>query len=251
MPKKETKAAKPIEFSFDSTDEVHEAIQDESSEANLAAIGAAQETETETAREHSTNTDSAGTLFNPELHAVDKEGNPSVTPLGKFRKKRGASKVATQTDAAKQIADEQAARAAGMLCADMIVGSACTLLGPEWQPVGPDMKQAPIEFDEHANLRKAFGDYFVAKGISDFPPGIALTIAVSSYAGPRLAAGEETKSRLTKAKFWIGEKLENWKRKRKDNAAQSNRRDDGKRKDDNGKETMRNESPETTRHARP
>lgn len=230
-------------FSFDDLNEVHDNIQDESPEPKQSAIEAAQAVEVETLREQSDNVDSEGTVFNPELHATDKDGNPSVTPLGKFRKKRGASKVSTVSNAQEQQDKINNAKAAASAAVDMSLQSLELLLGPEWKPIQQD------GIDERANLKAATANYFIAKDINDFPPGVALTVVVMAYAMPRVTTGKETKTRLAKAKVWAAEKLNNLKRKRKD-ASQSNSRDDGKRKNDASKETMRNEPPEATRHPR-
>ncbi len=241
-------------FSFDSLDEVHENIQEESSAPNVAAIDAQQSATVETAKIASGNTDKAGTIFDPKLHAVNSDGEPSLTPLGKFRKKRGTSSVSTtnkeliaqqQTDAQKA-----AARAAGQLAADMMIGSCVTLLGEEWIPIGETGKQEPATFNEHENLRRAFGDYFAAKNISDFPPGMALSIALTSYMMPRFAAGKETQTRLAKAKIWITEKFNGMKKRGKKNAAQSNTGNDGERKDNAGKENGSDEPVKATRGSR-
>lgn len=246
---KETKKIQPIEFSFDDISESHDGILDDSPEANPEAIAAHAEEEKTKLREQANNIDKDGTFFDAKIHAVDKDGNASLTVLGKFRKKRGFSKVATQTPGAKIIQDQVAARAAGQLAADMVIGGAVALLGPEWIPIGEDGKQETLKFDEHSNLRRAFGDYFVAKNITDFPPGIALTIAMSSYAGARLAAGKETKSRLSKAWSWTSEKFNKLFSKAKENAAHADTRDNGIRKDDSRKEAVRKEPEERPQHA--
>lgn len=229
-----TKATKkPIVFDFDSVDAVHDETLAQSPEANQDAIDAQAEEELETLREQAGNTDKDGTIFDADIHAVNAAGEPSVTPTGKFRKKRG-SVVATKSAAAKTIQDEAAARAAGVLAADLMVGTSVALLGDEWIPLGESGEQEPIKYDEHSMLRKAFGDYFVAKNISDFPPGIALSIAVSSYAGARLAGGKETKSRLSKAWTWTSDKFKKLFKRGKKDAAHDNSRDNGVRKDDTG-----------------
>lgn len=57
---------------------------------------------------------SDGEIFDPEIHAVDKDGNPSINKDGSFRKKRkdsarGAAKVsAPASSEGKRRADEQA-----------------------------------------------------------------------------------------------------------------------------------------------
>ncbi len=223
-------------FSFDSIEDIHEEIQEESSAPSTAAMEAAQEIVVEKAKETEGTKDSKGVVFDPKLHAVNSEGEPSKTPLGKFRKRRGLSTVSMTNKAIKeqqQTAEQkQSARVAGQLAADMFVGTAVTVFGEEWIPVGPKGKQEVATFNEHENLRRAFSDYFEAKGISDFPPGMALSIAVTGYMIPRLAGGKETKSRLAKAKVWITEKYQAMKDRSKKDAAQPDTGDDRKRKDD-------------------
>ena len=239
-----TKATKKeSSFSFDSISEVHDDIQEQSSAPNEAAVEAAAAVEVETVVEKSLNVDSEGTTFDPELHAVDKDGMPSVTPLGKFRKRRGASKIKTQTAAQEYQQKINNATAAANAAVDMSIQSLQLLLGPEWEPIQQD------GHDERAALKAATTNYFIAKDINDFPPGVALAVVVTSYAMPRIVAGKETQTRLGKAKIWFAEKLNSFKRKRKD-AAQSNSRDDGKRKDDASETAMQHEPPAATRHAR-
>ncbi len=228
----ETKA--PAGFSFDSVADVHDSIQDKSPAPNVAAIEAHGAAEVETIQAAAGVVDSKGVKFDATVHAVNADGEPSLTSLGKFRKKKGASKVANTTGAVVAEQAKQNARAAGYLAADMMVHSSMMILGSEWAPIGSKDIQADAAYDEHGNLRRAFGDYFEAKGISDFPPGIALSIAVSGYILPRIAAGKETKTRLAKAKFWITDKFNGMKRKRKD-AAQSDTGNNGERKDDTSK----------------
>jgi len=251
---KETEKQADNAFSFDKLDDIHEAIQDESSEPKQSAVDAAQAETVEQVKAAQGNTDSAGTVFDPKLHAVSGDGEPSITPSGKFRKRRGVSKV-SMTNAGLQeqqqtAENKAAARAAGQLAADMLVGSAVTMLGDEWIPVGTSGDQEPIKFDEHANLRRAFGDYFEAKGIHDFPPGIALSIAMTSYIMPRVAAGPETKTKLAKAKIWLVEKFNSIKKGRENNATQPDSGNDRERKDDDSKATMHDEPRGGTRHAR-
>lgn len=239
---------KPIVFDFDSIDAVHDETLSQSPEANQDAIDAQAGEELETLRAEASNTDKDGTIFDADIHAVNKDGEPSVTPTGKFRKKRG-SVVATKSAAEKTMQDELAARAAGYLAADLVVGTSIALLGDEWIPIGETGEQEPIKYDEHSMLRKAFGDYFVAKNISDFPPGIALSIALSSYAGARLAGGKETKSRLSKAWAWTSDKFKNLFKKGKKNAAHDSTRDNGVRKDDTGEVSLQSSEKTGERHA--
>ena len=111
--KAETKKSSQIEFSFGSVDAIHDEILDASPDPNLEVIAAHSVEEEQTLREQVRDTDKDGTIFNADIHAVNKDGDPSVTPTGKFRKKRG-SIVATKTVAAQTVQDEAAARAAGI-----------------------------------------------------------------------------------------------------------------------------------------
>lgn len=239
-------------FSFDSIEDAHENIQEGSSLPNEPAIEAHSDATIQKVKDAKGVKDSFGTVFDPALHAVNSEGEPSRTPLGKFRKRRGTSSVSTKNKALvaqQQTAEQKAsARAAGTLAADMMIGSCVTLLGDEWIPVGTKEQKDAVKFDEHSNLRRSFADYFEARNISDFPPGIALSIAMTSYIMPRVVGGKETKSRLAKAKVWITEKYDNM-RKKKD-AAQPDSGNNRERKDDVSKETVQAVVPDATRHAR-
>jgi hypothetical protein len=243
-------------FNFDNLTAVHNELQEQSSDPNVEAIAAhtAKQVESvadksEGRKPNSGTVDSTGASFDPSIHAVNAEGEPSVTPKGKFRKKRGVSKsVISQTSDAVKAAQEQqqrenAARAAGRVAVDMSIQSLTMLLGPEWEPV----QQNGI--DERQNLHNAFGDYFVAKDINDFPPGVALSIVCMAYALPRLTTGTETKTRLSKAKIWFNDKMKSMKRKRK-NGAQSDSGNDGKRENDTSKTAMSPKQDKGTRHAR-
>lgn len=234
---------KPGGFTFDSIASVHDDIIERSPEVSEAAVAAHEQEQQATieqtqatATARGGQTDSAGTVFDPELHATNAEGEPSLTATGKFRKKRGASKVAKQTTVAADAQRKAEARASGVLAANLMTHTATMLLGEEWitRKVG--------EYDEQAHLDKAFGDYFEAKEIQDFPPGVALTIACMSYAAPRLISGKETKSKMQRVKLWLVEKGAKLKRKRsKDNAAQPDSGDNGERKDDARETPMRPE----------
>ena len=240
----------PNEFKFDSLEDAHTSIQEKNPEPNMAAIQAHTQETQEKTEAISSMKDDNGTVFDPEIHATNKDGEPSLTSTGKFRKKKGASKIARKIEMDPAAKEAQAARAAGRLAADMLVVSATSIGGPEWQPVGmKDGQQVQADFNEHENLRKAFADYFEAKGISDFPPGIALTIAVSAYAVPRLTTGKETKTRLAKAKIWFSELGNKFKKKGKDNA-QPDTRDDGKRQNDTSEKPSATEPPKATRGSR-
>jgi hypothetical protein len=141
--------------------------------------------------------------FDPAIHAVDDAGLPRLTKTGAFAKKRGRKVNAEETAQQKQEAKNAllelanktdiAAKAAANLTFNLGVMS----FGEEWQP----------EKDEALAVKEAYRNYFDAKGITDFPPGVALAITLGAYALPRLRH-ENTKSKLSRfvsgVKNWFG-----------------------------------------------
>ena len=142
-------------------------------------------------------TDTKGRAFDQELHAVDDSGNPIITTKGKLKlKKRGRpakggtaktpnpvdsgieSRVGGVPSAPNQT--EIQSRALGVYSANLLISMGRAIGGEEWEP------RKDEAFDERENLEIAFGDYFTAKEMSDIPPGVALSLALSTYIGPRL-----------------------------------------------------------------
>lgn len=163
--------------------------------------------------------DTKGRSFDPELHATDEKGNAIITTKGTLKLlKRGrpsegkgnttsSAKMGTSTlnapSAPSQAeiqaeVDETHARAVGVYAATALVTMGRLWGGDEWEP-----QKDPI--DEKANLDKAFGDYFVAKEVTDLPAGLALSIAVLGYAAPRFFMPTTKQRTLTlweKVKLW-------------------------------------------------
>jgi hypothetical protein len=159
--------------------------------------------------------DSKGVPFNETVHAKNIDGTPRRAANGEWAKKRGrkagtsgaspttgkrtelaGSAFVGGIDGMAQASDP--ARTAGEGAAVLLVTIGRTFGGDEWEPI----RNAEIGADEMGNLRKAFGDYFVAKNYKDIPPGVALAIAVLGYAGPRCFM-PQTRTRLQKAKDWL------------------------------------------------
>jgi hypothetical protein len=166
-----------------------------------------------------------GTIFDPAIHAVDDDGKPKKTLLGKFAKKRardkgvknsgtpavsrlGTGKPAQSADD-KKAAQEAEARNAGAIAAGAMFTFGMLIGGEEWQPI----KDHTTGTDEAAMMAKAFGDYFAAKGMTDIPPGVALCIAIGGYIVPRCFM-PKTQTRFQKIKNWIGAKYIKWKARR-------------------------------------
>ena len=160
--------------------------------------------------------------FDPVIHATDENGQPIPKKGGGWQKRRGKksgsvsnTKPTVQSQLGKINANsgpstkELAAREAGRAAAGMIFQAGMLLGGEEWQP----LIDSDLGINEPVTMAKAWGDYFVAKDIEDFPPGIALSIALIGYAVPRLTQ-PKTKTRLQRLGLWVKEKLANRKKKK-------------------------------------
>lgn len=147
-----------------------------------------------------------GVRFDPEIHQMNDDGTPILGKRGKPLRKKGSG---TRTRKPKGglvpppgPTPEDKQRAAGIAAASAVFMLGTTLGGDEWIPV----KNEEYNIDERRNMEQAFGDYFVAKGVEDFPPGIALSLALVGYAGPRFAA-PKTRTKLGKVKEWFMVKI--------------------------------------------
>lgn len=164
------------------------------------------------AHENDGQRDDSGVLFDANIHTDTKLKN------GKWRLKRkpkNGSRIAGNkqptTDpaveaAAKTALMQQQARAAGVAAAGLTFMTCTALGGAEWKP-----REEPI--NERNVMEEAYGNYFVAKNITDFPPGVALSIALCMYAAPRFTM-PETRSRMSRFKTWTVAKVANWKLRR-------------------------------------
>ena len=200
------------------------------------AIQAADDKQTHIAIEYADKRDSKGNPFDPDIHVTDDDGRPKLTKSGKLRMRPGrksASNVSVgPTSNAAGLSPQQKlqARQAGDAAANSLIMLGVVLGGEEWHPI----KDESTGLDEKAHLTMAFGDYFEAKEMTDIPPGVALTIAVSAYALPRFTM-PQTKTRMQKFKEWTATKIA--KRRMKKNGPQPDSRNDGKRKDDTSEGT--------------
>ncbi len=129
--------------------------------------------------------DSTGTIFDENVHAVNRNGEPSYTKSGRFRKK--ARKVVDRESVSKEEREEieQYERAAaGTVATIEMIG---VMLGGDSFRYIKDKK---MRVDERAAGIDAFTNYYKEYGITDFPPGIALTLWGVTYALPRFAQPE-------------------------------------------------------------
>lgn len=150
-------------------------------------------------------TNNHGEEFDPDIHLSDKDGNPRLTKHGKFRLKPGR-KTGTDHSAKQRINRPNAANEnispemsmAAETAASMYINSGVMLFGEEWIPDSAKR--------EREHLVSAFEQYFIAKGIEDIPPGLALAIAMFGYAAPRLHM-PQTQYRLSTFILWSRSKV--------------------------------------------
>lgn len=212
--------------------------------ADLTAIGAALANDMPAVQEHAvaqaareqesanhSPTDKNGDVFDPAVHVTGPDGKGTLTVRGTWAQKRGrkggnpapvtnagtvrnstlggpAAPVSPQALQIQQQQQLQAqSRAAGVAAAEMLFMAGQAFGGDEWAP----MENKSIGLDERAMMHGAFGDYFVAKGKTDIPPGAALCFCIIAYAGPRFAM-PKTQTRYQKVKgaivtWWVNRKL--------------------------------------------
>ena len=205
-------------------------------------------------------TDTDGNSFNADIHQIDAAGKPRIGVNGKLMKKRGRKKgsapnvrqpgkstigggpAASDTGApALSEAQRQQAAVTGVVSASLLINVSMMLGGDDFAPV----LNTEHGIDEKKALESGFTDYFIATGKTDFPPGVALTLVVSMYILPRL-----TKPKVQSAIKAKGGKIYTWWHERKarklktkqekENGAQSNTGNDGKRENDISETTSAN-----------
>lgn len=225
-------------------DSITETLANASPTPNHAAINAQKEQNEEAKAQYADLRDSKGNRFDPEQHVTNDSGEPVLTKTGKLRMRPGRKAGQKSESSSKGHIGGQAntknengmtaqevahARATGTAAASALITAGVVLGGDEWQP-RVDSKEG---VNEHESLSFAFGDYFEAKGVTDIPPGVALTIAIVGYAAPRFVM-PKTQSRVTRFKLWAATKWNNRKAKKveKKDGAQSNTGNDGKREND-------------------
>lgn len=141
--------------------------------------------------------DVGGNRFDPTIHETDHTtGLPRKTAAGLYRRKRGAGARVNRTDSVTtstipQIANAHYMAAVGM--ADCFFGAAQSMLGPDWKP-SDDERNSIIHQGSRCCERY---------GITDFPPGVALVLALSAYAMNRQVTQAILGNVLNR---WFGEK---------------------------------------------
>lgn len=190
--------------------------------------------------------DSAGVPWSADQHASTKAKNKD----GTWKKRRNVGKVGASTKeqtkvaaAAEATTQEQAGRAmmAGRVAATSQFMVCSAIFGPEWRAIvqviavpdgtGGEVKVTLNELEEMSDL---WGKYFIASGRTDFPPGVALTMGILSYASRRFTM-PETQRRVSSFKEWAAARIAAWKvRRAEKKRASANSGADAQRKNDAG-----------------
>lgn len=164
--------------------------------------------------------DAEGTPFDPALHVADLDGNPVKTAAGLYRNKSGRKSAgrpyvdptkkrvksqgsilgASETQKPPELAPGTVM--AGKAAAAMIFQAGLLIGGDEWQPVINES----IGRNEPLEMETAWINYFKAKGITDFPPGVVLALTMVAYAVPRFAQ-PKTRTRFQMIGLWIKSKI--------------------------------------------
>ena len=182
-------------------------------------------------------TNAHGERFDKAIHRADKEGNPLMTKGGRFRLKPGRKTGVDYSNAGPKLnnpfqSDEEGADEthpkvdaqltfAANTAAEIYIQSGVLIFGGEWLPDPARM--------EREQLVMAFEQYFLAKGVVDIPPGVALAIALLGYAAPRFYL-PQTQSRVQIAWIWLRSKFA----RKKDDATRAYFRSNGMRENDAG-----------------
>jgi hypothetical protein len=166
--------------------------------------------------------DALGIPWNAAEHATGADGKGVRTAKGTWRKRRGlkgspshlntgaananspADKEAEQAAINAQTAEKQN-RMAGAMAGTMLVRISAAVGGQEFLPRTITVPGG-LTYNEEQFLQQAFGDYFVAKGISDIPPGLVLCSALMMYYMPRFQS-PEVRQRGGRVAGWFKDKF--------------------------------------------
>ena len=170
--------------------------------------------------------DSKGGAFNPDIHVTNASGEPVLTKTGKLRMKAGRKSTVGESAPAPAVNEARNRQAAAHAATLMTEQLGVALGGNQARFIRRE------DINEETSVFCAYDGYFEARGISDFPPNVALIIALGGYAlrvSLQTPAKDKAKSVWFHLKAKIGNRL---KKKDKKDASHINSRDDGKRKND-------------------
>lgn len=154
--------------------------------------------------------DDHGNAFDPSVHATGADGKGVLLKSGHWRKKRGAAKSAGRNGVVMPgMAPGDISTKVGGQMADSVFMMGILIGGDEWAPIVDEKTGV----NERLQMREAFIAYCHENNVQEFPPGVALAMAMAAYVMPRFAM-PKTRTRFSRFKDWAAEKYLAWKRKR-------------------------------------
>jgi hypothetical protein len=181
----------------------------------------AKETE-QTIKANEGRKDKQGRAFDASIHKTGADGQPALNADGSLRIKPGwgspsFNKEAKPTNSRLNVdpvrpmqSGPMLARDTGRQIASTIFALGIAVGGDEWRPIVDEQHG----IDEQRSMQEAWGRYCEATGMNDIPPGIALTITMVAYIGPRFAQ-PKTKARATTAYGWVKNTYIRWQLRRR------------------------------------
>jgi len=188
--------------------------------------------------------DKNGTPFDPNLHKVKKDGEPTISKTGILMlkpivKKKGITEQGPNNttlnsgqvvETTQELSDQEKQQcvALGKISANALFSLGRMLGGEEWTP------SKSGGYDEAAAMEAAFSEYYISSGKTEISPAMGLTIAIGAYAAPRFVMPETQKKGKS-----FGKKVFAWWNKRKGaKEANAHIKAEQIRKDSEKKETV-------------
>lgn len=200
------------------------------------AINAAHEKEKSIQQENQNFKDNKGRPFDPNSHAVDKDGRPILTSTGRFKKvaRAGGPSINIPTNEPVQDSVSADSKTVAITVVGMFIQTGYAFVGDEWLP------EKSKEFDEEKNLVNVTAKYCDSIGLRDLPPGLVCATAFIAY-GLRRVTRPKTKSVVQKLTEGFQQMVyKGWvflTSKLRFKNARPNLGDNGNRKDDPGVQT--------------
>lgn len=192
----------------DGIDEISSDLIENQSDVQQHAVDAEKAQIEKEKKDYEGLTDRFGKSFDPNVHVVGQDGKPSLTKLNKLKCKPGrngsASIVSKRTDKEQvnSVADKGNPREAAIALVNSIEALGTMLANEEWAFI----KNDEYGVDERARGYDVFEEYFKAKDIGDFPPGVAVAVWAIAYVLPRFRM-PKTQSKMQRFSNWIKAKI--------------------------------------------
>lgn len=146
--------------------------------------------------------DPKGRVFDPSIHQAGPDGQPLLTPTGRFRMKMRLPKTGGINMPEMALPGQDYSLVAKTLVG-LFIQTGYALVGDEWLP------EKSKDMDEQANLEAATAAYCASTGFKDLPPGLVVAVAFVGY-GLRRFGKPRTRSLIEKATAWAMNSLSNF-----------------------------------------